>query len=146
MVTSMTGHLGSNRLYDHICHRYYNYVIRRFIDPFNCDYCQRHKLDGKGYKLLPEHEVKSIPLKECAVDLIGQWKVMVNGECHTFKALINSLSGNDDHHHHLFTIASKYCSFLPNFILFIDFDIALNAQEPQLVHCIFHFLQSSLHQ
>ena len=83
----VTGHPGQKRLYDHIRQRYYNCNIRRFIDNFNCDYCQRHKLEGKGYGLLPEREVRSIPFEECAVDLIGPWEVTVNGEEHSFRAL-----------------------------------------------------------
>jgi hypothetical protein len=54
---------------------------------FNCDYCQRNKLDGKGYGLLPECEVQSIPFKECAVDLIGSWVVQVHGNPYEFDAL-----------------------------------------------------------
>ena len=70
-----TGHPGSKRLYEHIQQQYYNQDIRKNIDRFNCDYCQRNKLEGKGYGLLPEREVQSIPFEECAVDLIGPWIV-----------------------------------------------------------------------
>ena len=75
----VTGHPGSKRLYEQICQRYYNRDIRRYIDNFNCDYCQRNKLDGKGNGLLPEREVRSIPFEECTVDLIGPWIVQVCG-------------------------------------------------------------------
>jgi hypothetical protein len=53
----VTGHPGSKRLYEQIRQRYHNCDLRRYIDNFNCDYCQRNKLDGKGYGLLPEREV-----------------------------------------------------------------------------------------
>jgi len=65
----VTGHPGSKRLYEHIRQRYYNRDIRKHIDCFNCNYCQRNKLEGRGYGLLPEREVQSIPFEECAVDL-----------------------------------------------------------------------------
>ncbi len=61
--------------------QYYNRDIRRHIDRFNCDYCQRNKLEGRGYGLLPEREVQSIPFEECAVDLIGPWVVQIHGNC-----------------------------------------------------------------
>jgi hypothetical protein len=53
----VTGHPGSKRLYEQICQRYHNCDLRRYIDNFNCDYCQRNKLGGKRYGLLPEREV-----------------------------------------------------------------------------------------
>ena len=61
--------------------------MRKYIDPFNCDYCQRNKLEGRGYGLLPEREVRSIPFEECAVDLIGPWIVQVRGNPYEFSAL-----------------------------------------------------------
>jgi len=75
----VTGHPGSKRLYEQIKQRYHHRDLRRYIDNFNCDYCQRNKLDGNGYGLLPEREVRSIPFEECAVDLIGPWVVEVRG-------------------------------------------------------------------
>ena len=83
----VTGHPGSKRLYEQIKQRYYHRDIRRYIDHFNCDYCQRNKLDGKGYGHLPEREVRSIPFEECAVDLIGPWVVQVRGNPYEFDAL-----------------------------------------------------------
>jgi hypothetical protein len=82
----VTGHPGSKRLYEKIRQRYYNRDIRRCIDNFNCNYCQRNKLDRKGYGLLPEREVRSIPIEECAVDLIGPWIVQVRGNPYEFSA------------------------------------------------------------
>ena len=60
----VTGHPGSKRLNDLISKRYYHRDLRRHIENFNCDHCQRNKLNGKGYGLLPEHEVQSIPFEE----------------------------------------------------------------------------------
>ena len=83
----VTGHPGRKRLYELIHQRYHNHDLRRYIDNFNCDYCQRNKLDGKGYGLLPEREVRSIPFEECAMDLIGPWVVQVHGNPYEFDAL-----------------------------------------------------------
>jgi hypothetical protein len=58
------------------------------VDTLNCDFCQRNKLNDKGYGFLPEHEVRSIPFEEeCIVDLIGPWTVQVHGRPYTFEAL-----------------------------------------------------------
>ncbi len=56
------------------------------VDNLNYDFCQRNKLNGKGYGFLPEHEVQSIPFEECTVDLIGPWRVQVCGKLHKFEA------------------------------------------------------------
>jgi hypothetical protein len=39
----VTGHPGSKRLYEQIPQKYHNRDLRRYIDNFNCDYCQRKK-------------------------------------------------------------------------------------------------------
>jgi hypothetical protein len=83
----VTGHPGSKRLYRQLSQRYYHRDLRRIVDHLNCDFCQRNKLDGKGYGFLPEREVRSIPFEECAVDLIGPWIVQVRGIPYTFDAL-----------------------------------------------------------
>ncbi len=83
----VTGHPGSKRLYEQICQRYHNRDIQRYIDNFNCEFCQRSKLNGRGYGLLPEHEVRSIPFKECAVGLIGPWIVQLPGNPYEFSNL-----------------------------------------------------------
>ena len=41
--------------------------------------CQKYKLTGRGYGLLPEREVQISPWEEVAIDLIGTWEVKVNG-------------------------------------------------------------------
>ena len=79
--------LGEKRLYQHIHQRYYNHNLHILVDNFNCNYCQRNKLDGKGYGFLPECEVRSIPFVECATDLIGPWTVHVCGRPYEFMAL-----------------------------------------------------------
>ncbi len=67
--------------------RYYHRDLRQLADNLNCDFCQRNKLDGKGYEFLPERKVCSIPFEECAVDLIEPWIVQVCGTPHQFEAL-----------------------------------------------------------
>jgi hypothetical protein len=55
------------------------------VDNLNCDFCQRSKLDGKGYGFFPEHEVQSIQFEECTMDLIGPWNIQVCGKPHKFE-------------------------------------------------------------
>ena len=61
--------------------------MRRQIDNYICANCQHHKLDGKGYSLLSERELREQPFEEVAVDLIGPWKVQVRGKPYEFNAL-----------------------------------------------------------
>jgi hypothetical protein len=75
----VTGHPGSKRLYGQLQQRYYHRDLCQMVDDLNCDFCQRNKLDGKGYGFLPECEVHSIPFEECTMDLIGPWTVQVHG-------------------------------------------------------------------
>jgi hypothetical protein len=49
------------------------------IDRLKCKDCQRYKVADRGYGLLPEREVQIAPWEEVAIDLIGPWKVKVNG-------------------------------------------------------------------
>ena len=60
--------------------------LRRLVDNFNCNNCQRNKLDGKGYRFLLEREVRSISFEECDTDLIGPWTVQVCGRPYEFMA------------------------------------------------------------
>lgn len=52
------GHLGSKRMLLPLKACYYHPNMRAQIENYNCDTCQRHKLQGKGYGLLPEWENK----------------------------------------------------------------------------------------
>ena len=56
-------------------------------DKYKCEHCQKHKLSGRGYGLLPEREMRVAPWTEVAVDLIGPWKVKVSGCVVEFNAL-----------------------------------------------------------
>jgi hypothetical protein len=57
------------------------------IDKLKRKDCQKHKLAGHGYGLLPKLEVLIAPWEEVAIDLIGRWKVRVNGQQVEFNAL-----------------------------------------------------------
>ncbi len=50
------------------------------IDKLKCKDCQKHKLAGHGYGLLPEKEVRVAPWEEDAINLIGPWTLKVNGQ------------------------------------------------------------------
>ena len=45
-------HPGRERLFQAISQRYYHPVLRHWINSWNCDTCQRYKIDGAGYSLL----------------------------------------------------------------------------------------------
>eukprot|EP00956_Cyclotella_meneghiniana_P036466 scaffold126104_cov52-Cyclotella_meneghiniana.AAC.4 len=55
------GHPGQTRLRDTLSQRYYHPQHRRKIDAYRCEHCQRYKLAGKGYGLLPERQVRIAP-------------------------------------------------------------------------------------
>ncbi len=73
----VTGHPGSNRLFMQIFSWHYHRDICSLVDKFYCEQCQRNKLSGKGYGLLSECKLCSVPFEECAVDLIGPWVIQV---------------------------------------------------------------------
>ena len=81
------GHPGGKHLRETMHQRYYHYKLRSTIDKFTCEHCQRYKLPGKGYGLLPERGVRIAPWIEVAVDLIGPWKMKVRGKEVEFNAL-----------------------------------------------------------
>ena len=83
----VTGHPGSKRLELTLRHKYYHQSLRNRIEKFHCPDCQKYKLDGKGYGLLPEREIRSEPFEEVAVDLIGPWKIPIRGKIYEFNAL-----------------------------------------------------------
>ena len=81
------GHPGSSRLYKAMSQRFYNSRLRHTIDTFKCDHCQKHKIPGKGYGLLPDRGVVSQPWDEIAVDLIDPFEVKERNRLMTFNAL-----------------------------------------------------------
>jgi hypothetical protein len=81
------GHPGQTRMRDTLQARYHSRRLRSEIDRLVCQDCQRHKLAGKGYGLLPEREVRIAPWEEVVIDLIGPWKVKVGNKLVEFNAL-----------------------------------------------------------
>jgi len=80
-------HPGSKHLHETLQQRYHHPQLRCTIDNFKCEHCQRHKLSGKGYGLLPEREMWIVHWTEIAVDIITPWKIKVNGRVVEFNAL-----------------------------------------------------------
>jgi hypothetical protein len=87
----VTGHPCRKSLFMQIFSWYYHRDICSLIDKFHCKHCERNKLSGTGYGLLPELELPSVPFEECAVDLIGPWIIQV---CNTCSPRSKSLSLN----------------------------------------------------
>ncbi len=52
-----------------------------------CKDCQKHDLAGHGSGLPPKQEVQIAPWEEVAINLIGPWKIKVNGQQVEFNAL-----------------------------------------------------------
>jgi Integrase zinc binding domain len=75
------GHTGETRLYDTIRARIHHPSLKRRIEQLLplCDTCKRHKLSGPGFGELPMRDVPHTPWEEVHVDLLGPWKVEVNG-------------------------------------------------------------------
>ena len=81
------GHPGNNRMRDAIQARYFHPNLRSYIDKFACEICQKHKLSGRQFGLLPERDVRTHPWQEVAVDLIGPWAINIRDQWYEFNAL-----------------------------------------------------------
>jgi hypothetical protein len=81
------GHPGEKRLQEMMNQRYYHPRLRYHICKLKCKDCQKHKLAGRGYGLLPKQEVRIASWEEVTIDSIGPWKVKVNGRQVEFNAL-----------------------------------------------------------
>ncbi len=81
------GHPGEKRLRDTLNQHYQQPKLHYHIDKLKCKDCQKYKLSGCGYGLLPKQEVRIAPWEEVAIYLIGPWKVKVNGRQVKFNAL-----------------------------------------------------------
>ena len=51
------GHPGVQRLREALQQCYHHPKVQYTMDRFRCEHCQRHKLSGKGYQLLPKREM-----------------------------------------------------------------------------------------
>ncbi len=81
------GHPGEKRLQDMLNQCDHHPKLRYHIEKLKCKDCQQYKLAGRGYGLLPKQEVQIAPWEEVAINLIGPWKVKVNGQPVEFNAL-----------------------------------------------------------
>jgi hypothetical protein len=57
--------------------RYHHPRLCNHTEKLKCKDCQKYKLAGRGYDLLPKREVRIAPWEEVAINLIGLWKVKV---------------------------------------------------------------------
>ena len=81
------GHLGEKRLQDTLNQCNHHPKLRYHIEKLKCKDCQKQKLEGRCYGLLPKQEVWIAPWEEVAINLIGPWKVKANGQQVEFNAL-----------------------------------------------------------
>jgi hypothetical protein len=61
MVPLVMGHPGEMRLQDTLIQRYHHPRLRYYIEKLKCKDCQKYKLEGRGYGLLPKQEVQIAP-------------------------------------------------------------------------------------
>lgn len=82
-------HIGASRLHDTIGINFSHPQLLRECrkQTRSCDACQRYKPPGRGYAHTPARQALAAPFHEVAVDLIGPWKVTVNGQELVFNAL-----------------------------------------------------------
>jgi hypothetical protein len=80
-------HPGEKRLRETLNQCYYHPRLHYHIEKLMCKDCQKYKLEGRGYGLLPKQEVQIAPWEEVVIDLIGPWKVKANGQQVEFNAL-----------------------------------------------------------
>ena len=82
------GHPGRQRLYDTINSRFYYPGLSMICQQYQCpDDCEMIKNQGRQYGHLAARAVNITPWHTVAVDLIGPWKTVVNGQTLEFKAL-----------------------------------------------------------
>jgi hypothetical protein len=67
-------HPGEKTLCEILNQRYHHPKLCYHIDKLKCKDCQKNKLAGRGYGLLPKQEVRIAPWEEVAINLIGPWK------------------------------------------------------------------------
>ena len=82
------GHPGSQRLYNTINARFFYPGLSTICQQYQCpDDCGMIKNQGRQYGHLASQEVNITPWHTEAVDLIGPWKTLVNGQQLEFKVL-----------------------------------------------------------
>ena len=81
------GHCGKERLYKTISRRFYHVGLKDKVEKMQCATCQRNKQLGRGYGQLPERIARLMPWDTVAIDLIGPWRLTINGIEILFNAL-----------------------------------------------------------
>ena len=81
------GHRGTTSLYNTIVRRFYAPALKRKVESLNCEVCQVNKNVNIQYGHLPVRRADLVPWFSVAVDLIGPWKIKVNGIDIEFNAL-----------------------------------------------------------
>ena len=69
------GHCGAHRLYDTLRRRFHIPRLKEACYTFFCEDCQKNKLSGAGYGMLPPKHAPFAPWNEVAIDLIGPWEI-----------------------------------------------------------------------
>jgi hypothetical protein len=83
-------HAGRDSLTTTMSRILYHPNLRESIENYikNCETCQKHKLQGRGYGHLAPREALVAPWYEIAVDTIGPWEIeLQNNETRKFHAL-----------------------------------------------------------
>ena len=81
------GHAGRKRMYAAITKMFFHPHINAAVNNLTCSVCQHYKHAGAGYGKLPPKEAIFMPWEEVHVDLIGPWRVKINGKELEFNAL-----------------------------------------------------------
>ena len=81
------GHAGARRTYESVKKTFHHPNLNWAATSLRCDTCRHFKLTGAGYGKLPPREAIFMPWEEVHVDLIGPWKVKVNGKLIEFNTL-----------------------------------------------------------
>jgi hypothetical protein len=68
-----------NKLREMLNQRHHHLKLWYQINELKYRDCQKYELAGLSHGLLPKQEVKIAPWEEVTIDLIGLWKVKVNG-------------------------------------------------------------------
>jgi hypothetical protein len=82
-------HIGMTRLCETIATHFHHPRLKARVKQrvANCDACQRNKAIGPGHGELPERDAQLLPWNKVAVDLIGPWKISIDGQELEFNAL-----------------------------------------------------------
>ena len=85
----MLGHPGSQRLYGTICSRFHHPGLSVLCQQCRCpaNFSMYKNQHGRPYGHLAPRQALLAPWTECAVDLIGPWKIKIRGIEVVFKAL-----------------------------------------------------------